>query len=222
MCAKGGKWAWSCTLGVPPAAFPRFFLSAFSFSSISIISLSINVIKVLHRLWSSYNYKHIKPTPTKSLLSLLLLLFNVAKCNLGKVNLESMRPAVFLTNMHAGWPQGFALPYADESAICSSFAIITVCSTLFRWQIYYPALPTHVGSHNQVSTVLGKYFHRSSFSVTVVVGGHWQGWFPLTGSPCKPSCCASYLHGAPTNLSWQCFSSFQRKAPLNVANCNLG
>ena len=118
MCTKGERWAWNSTLGVPPAAFPRFFLSAFSFSSISIISLSINVIKVLHRLWSSYNYKHIKPTPTKSLLLLLLLLFNVAKCNLGKVNLESMRPAVFSTNMHAGWPQGFALPCADKSAIC--------------------------------------------------------------------------------------------------------
>ena len=32
--------------------------------------------------------------------------FYEPKCNLGKVNLESMRPAVFLTNMHAGWPQG--------------------------------------------------------------------------------------------------------------------
>ena len=54
-------------------------------------------------------------------------LLYVAKCNLGKVNLESMRPAVFLTNMHAGWPQVFALPCADESAvfaICSCFAII--------------------------------------------------------------------------------------------------
>ena len=37
------------TLGVPPADFPRFFLSAFSFSSSSIISRSINVISVLQR-----------------------------------------------------------------------------------------------------------------------------------------------------------------------------
>lgn len=43
------------TLGVPPADFPRFFLSAFSFSSSSIISRSINVISVLQRRWSSYN-----------------------------------------------------------------------------------------------------------------------------------------------------------------------
>ena len=60
---------------------------------------------------------------------LVKFIFNVAKCNLGKVNLESMRPAVFPTNTHAGWPQGFALPCADESAlfaICSSFAIIVV------------------------------------------------------------------------------------------------
>ena len=58
---------------------------------------------------------------------LLAMSLNVAKCNFGKVNLESMRPVVFLTNMHAGWLQGFALPHADESAIfatCSCFAII--------------------------------------------------------------------------------------------------
>ena len=30
--------------------------------------------------------------------------FYVAKCNLGKVNLVSMRPVVFPTNMHPGWP----------------------------------------------------------------------------------------------------------------------
>ena len=44
-------------------------------------------------------------------------MINVAKCNLGKINLESMRPAVFPTNLHVGWPQGFPLPCADESAL---------------------------------------------------------------------------------------------------------
>ena len=58
----------------------------------------------------------------------------MAKCNLGKVNLELMRPAVFLTNMHAEWPQRFASPCADESAvfaICYSFAIIAVLLQCF-------------------------------------------------------------------------------------------
>ena len=41
----------------------------------------------------------------------------------------------------------------------------------------------------------------------VLVGGHWQGWFQPTGSPWKPPCCASYLHGVPTNLSWHQFPS---------------
>ena len=57
------------------------------------------------------------------------LMLNVAKCNLGKVNLKPTRPAVFLINIHEGWPQGFPLPCADESAIsaiCSSFGIIAV------------------------------------------------------------------------------------------------
>jgi len=59
---------------------------------------------------------------------------NVAKCNLGKVNLKSMHSAVFPRNMHAGWLKGFVLPCADKSAlfaICSCFAIIAVFSTLF-------------------------------------------------------------------------------------------
>ena len=43
--------------------------------------------------------------------------------------------------------------------------------------------------------------------MTVPVGGHWQGWFPLTGSSWKPPCCASYLCGALTNLSCHQFSS---------------
>ena len=41
--------------------------------------------------------------------------------------------------------------------------------------------------------------------MTVLVGGCWQGWFLLTGLPWKPPCCASYLHRAPTNLSWHQF-----------------
>ena len=34
-----------------------------------------------------------------------------------KVNLESIHPAVFPTNLHARWLQGFALQCADESAL---------------------------------------------------------------------------------------------------------
>ena len=69
---------------------------------------------------------------------------NVAKCNLGKVNLESMHPVLFLTNMHAGWPQGFALPSADESAvfaICSCFAIIAVFLHCFTSKVTTLPLP---------------------------------------------------------------------------------
>ena len=51
---------------------------------------------------------------------------NVVKYNLGKVDLKSMHPAVFPTNMHAGWLQGFAL-----FTICSCFAIRAVCFALF-------------------------------------------------------------------------------------------
>ena len=46
-----------------------------------------------------------------SVISNIVIVFiNMAKCNLGKVNLESMCPEVFPTNLHVGWLQGFALP----------------------------------------------------------------------------------------------------------------
>ena len=48
------------TLGVPPALEPRFFFSAFSFSSSSIISRSIRVMSVLHRRCSSWNVQRAK------------------------------------------------------------------------------------------------------------------------------------------------------------------
>ena len=99
-------------------------------------------------------------------------------------------------------------------------AILAVCSTLFRQQIYYPTLLTLVGSQNQVVR-LGKYFHWSSFSITVPVGGHWQGWFPLSRSPWKPPCCASYLCRAPTNLSWHQFPSSSIADEFNVGFSKL-
>ena len=74
-------------------------------------------------------------------------MLNVAKCNLGKVNLKSTCPAVFLINMHEGWPQGFVLPCADESAIsaiCSSFGIIAVflkCFTNNLLRCMYRSIP---------------------------------------------------------------------------------
>ena len=97
----------------------------------------------------------------------------MAKCNLGKINLKSMFPAVFPLNMLAGCLQGFSLPCADESAlfaICSCFAIIVVCSTLFCKQSYYAAFPTRVGS-NCVRLVFPLKFLQC--------GG--VGWWPLAG-----------------------------------------
>ena len=69
----------------------------------------------------------------------------MAKCNLGKVNLKSTRPAVLLTNMLAGWLQKFASPCADESAvfaICYSFVIIAVLLQCFASNfLSCPSLP---------------------------------------------------------------------------------
>ena len=102
----------------------------------------------------------------------------MAKCNLGKVNLESMRPAVFLKNMPAGWPQGFALPCVDESAvlaICYSFAIIVVLLQCFARKISYPApsLPCW-------ESVLGKYGVRQVFPLKFLQCDG-AGWWPQAG-----------------------------------------
>ena len=72
----------------------------------------------------------------------------MAKHNLGKVNLKSVRRAVYLTNMHAWWPQGFTLPCADESAIfaiCSCFAIIAVFLHCFARKFATLPLPPLLG-----------------------------------------------------------------------------
>ena len=107
-------------------------------------------------------------------------IIRVAKCNLGKVNLQSMRPAVFLTNLHAGWPHGFASPCADGSAliaICFCFAIIVDC-----FASKFPSRPFQKSNSGEVLC----YISISTdipFSVMVLVGGRRQGWFPLIGSP---------------------------------------
>ena len=114
----------------------------------------------------------------------------MAKCNLGKVNLESTHPAVFLTNMHAGWSQGFALPCADESAvfaICYSFVIIAVLLQCFASNFLPCPFPPLLEVCPRLSTVLSKYFHQSFFIVTVLVGGRRQCCFLLTGSPQQTS-----------------------------------
>ena len=79
--------------------------------------------------------------------------YHAAKCNLGKVNLNSVHPGVFPTNMHAGWPQGFALSCADKSAlfaICYCFAIIAV---FLHCLANLLPCPTLVGSQTYISTV---------------------------------------------------------------------
>ena len=42
----------------------------------------------------------------------------VAKCNLGKVNLKSMRPAVFPTNLHVGYKSACGLAAGVCLALC--------------------------------------------------------------------------------------------------------
>ena len=54
-----------------------------------------------------------------------------------------MRPAVFLTNMHAEWPQGFASPCADESAafaICyTPYSEMAANKLFFCLHVNYPS-----------------------------------------------------------------------------------
>ena len=73
----------------------------------------------------------------------------------------------------------FALRCADKSAffpICSCFAILAVCSTLFRQQIYYPALLTLPCWKSEP----GKHCVRQVFPLKFL-RCDGSGWWPLAG-----------------------------------------
>ena len=50
-----------------------------------------------------------------------------------------MHPAVFPTNLHAGWPQGFALPCADESALLTIYFCLAIITDFLHCFTYYLA-----------------------------------------------------------------------------------
>ena len=129
-----------------------------------------------------------------------------------------MHPAVFPTKCMQGGHGD--LPHSQSALVLLSDQFALQC---FTSKFYHPALPTLVGSQNQVSTVLGKYFHWSSFSVTVPLGGHWQGWFPLTWSSWKPPSVPHTCAGPPptflgtSSLAHLLVMSLNATIPSNVS-----
>jgi len=75
-----------------------------------------------------------------------------------------------------------------------------LCSPILL--IQHPALPTPHTRRFMVGIWAGKFLHWSSFSVTVLVGGCLQCWFPLTGLPWNPPAVPGICIFAqgPTNL----------------------
>ena len=55
----------------------------------------------------------------------------------------------------------------------------------------------------------GKFLHRSSFSMAVLVGGRLQGWFPLTGLPWNCPAVPGICAGLPPTLDGTSSQAYQ-------------
>ena len=106
----------------------------------------------------------------------------VAKCNLGKVNLELMLPAVSLSLHMICGGAPFECAGANYVQPCS-LAIIAINAFVSEsLRIHQPHPPFPEGYLiSEVSIGLGKYFHWTSFSVTVPVSGCYWGGSRLPG-----------------------------------------
>ena len=161
------------------------------------------------------------------------MFLNVAKCNLGKVYLERMCPAV---SMPVAWPQGLASPCASMWALIAITALvccadlcdrylgpITALVTIFAicllsWALWItafsaylpiqrPALPTPHRKWFIVGFGSGKFLRWGSFtfSVTVLADGHLRDWFPLTGLPWNLPAVShqSWMAPVPKLINWR-------------------
>ena len=69
---------------------------------------------------------------------------NVAKCNLGEVNLESMRPAVFPTYLRAVWPRGLPWVFlSNQSYSPSTFCFAILADFSVDSLANLPPCPSH-------------------------------------------------------------------------------
>ena len=114
------------------------------------------------------------------------------------------------------------LQFACSVELCGSL----LCLPIFP--IQRPPLPT---SHKKWFTVgirSGKFVHWRSFSVSVLVGGCLQGWFPLTGLPwnlpAEPGICTGPppTFDGTSSQAYQLGMSLKRdknKCP-NFCSCN--
>ena len=126
----------------------------------------------------------------------------VAKCNLGKVNLELMVPAV-LPSLHMICGDA-SLEFAGANLIqpCSLaiIAISTFVSESLRIHKPHPPFP---GGYltSEVSIGLGKYFHWTSFSVMAPVNGCYWGGSRLPG--CHGDPCGTWITSDPSPLTFK-------------------
>ena len=127
----------------------------------SCVYLAIFHYSFISLIWSDHN----------------LQIFNVAKCNLGKVNLELMLPAVSLA-LHifcGGTPLEFTGANYIQPCSLAIVVISAFVSKSLRIHLPHPPFPEGYLT-SELSIRLGKYFHWTSFSVTVSVSGcSWGG-----------------------------------------------
>ena len=126
----------------------------------------------------------------------------VAKRKLGKVNLERMLPAV-LPSLHMICG-GASLEFAGANLIQPCSLAIVAISTFVSESLWinkpHPPFP---GGYltSEVSIGLGKYFHRTSFSVLAPVHGcYWSG-SRLLG--CHGDPCGAWITSSPSLLTFK-------------------
>ena len=135
-----------------------------------------------------------------------------------------------------GWPQGLALPWACMWAIVAIIAVVCsaflcgslpwtdhcfdhhICSLLAQLSFVghsFGRLFCQFSAQSfpgrkwfMVGNGYGKFLHWSSISVTVLIGGRLQGWFPLTGLPWNlPALPGIFAGLPPVRLRWHQFPS---------------
>jgi len=158
----------------------------------------------------------------------------MAKWNLGYINLNLIYPVVSMicgvaprdclamclhvsSSCHTYscmfcW--SFGITNLDRSLLWSSYlqfaCSVKLCGSRL-WSpilpIQHPALPTPQRKWFMVGIGSCNFLHWSVFSVIVLIGGHLQSWFLLTGLLWILPAVPGIFAGPPTNLWWHQFPS---------------
>ena len=116
----------------------------------------------------------------------------------------------------------------DGSLLWSSYLQFACTVEPYGSLLYSPilsidrtAFPTPRRKWFMIGIGSGKFLHWSSFSVTLLVGGCLQGWFPLTCCPCNFPAVPGILVGPSPTFHGVSSQAHQLAMSLNIKFMNL-